>query len=93
MTNIPVLPRGDYRVHLGVLAPAPEMAGRSQHLVARYELCGLEGLVRVLAAVLAFASASLAVGSAVLGRSLLGPRVARQRQPVGQDRSGEDDGG
>jgi hypothetical protein len=38
-------PRGEYAVTLEVVDPAPGMAGRRQELVARYQLCGLEGLV------------------------------------------------
>ncbi len=43
--KIAPLARGDYRLELEVLALAKGLAGRKQQIVARYELCGLEGLI------------------------------------------------
>jgi hypothetical protein len=63
MVGVPFSPftQGDYLVKLAVDHEAPSMAGKEQHLISRYELCGLEDFtVRVFAGM---ATASLFLSS------------------------------
>ena len=55
--------KGAYRLDLVVDAGAPALRGVRQHLVARYELCGLERLPATIAAVLAAVCALLGAGT------------------------------
>ncbi len=74
---------GVYTLRVEIIEPAPGLAGRSQEIFARYELCGLEGLPAALAAAIAIPAGIVALvvgGFTVVGLKRHGWRRASRPQ-------------
>lgn len=69
--------RGEHEFVLKVISPAGGMAGRTQELTGRYEMCGLERLPAAVLGLLAFACGVIAAGFGVMA-ALLGRRAAKR---------------